>query len=74
MTKRLRICDTKYVRAALAEGIGVYYGRGGYNQPPPNAGGIWGFIDRLYRKELESYLSYLRESNLSLRFPTIYAT
>jgi hypothetical protein len=52
---------------ALAEGIGVYYGRGGYNEPPPNADGIWGSIDRLCRKELESYLSYLHESNLSLR-------
>jgi AbiJ N-terminal domain 4 len=53
--------------AALAEGIGVYYGRGGHNEPPPNADGIWGSIDRLCRKELESYLSYLHESNLSLR-------
>jgi hypothetical protein len=44
--------------AALAEGIGVYYGRGGHNEPPPNADGIWGSIDRLCRKELESYLSY----------------
>src|ERR1019366_10647117 len=52
---------------ALAEGIAVYYGRVGYNEPPPNADGIWGSIDRLCRKELESYLSYLHESNLSLR-------
>lgn len=56
--------------SALDEGIGFYYGGGGYHEPPPNADPIWERIDRICRKEMYSYLSYIQETDLRLRFLT----
>jgi hypothetical protein len=53
--------------AALAEGIGRWYGVF-YSNPPPNANSWWMEIDRICRKEMHSYLSYLGEEDLSSRF------
>jgi AbiJ N-terminal domain 4 len=55
---------------ALSEGIGNYYGGGGYFEPPPNANDVWEWIDRTCRKEMYSYLSYIQETDLRLRFLT----
>jgi AbiJ N-terminal domain 4 len=54
--------------SALDEGIGFYYGGGGYHAPPPNADQIWKQIDRICRKEMYSYLSHTQQSDLRLRF------
>jgi AbiJ N-terminal domain 4 len=56
--------------SALAEGIGFYYKGGGYHEPPPNANQIWEQVDRICRKEMYSYLSYIEETDLRLRFLT----
>jgi hypothetical protein len=58
------------ISSVLAEGIGFYHGGGGYHEPPPNADPIWERIDRICRKEMYSYLSYVQERDLRLRFLT----
>jgi hypothetical protein len=61
---RHQICE------ALSEGIGNYYEGGGYHELPPNANDIWEQVDRICRKEIYSYLSYIQETDLRLRFLT----
>jgi hypothetical protein len=54
---------------ALAEGLGKYYVfRGDEYRDPPNANDVWEHIDRICRKEIQSYLKYTQERNLALRF------
>jgi hypothetical protein len=61
---RHQICE------ALSEGIGNYYRGYSYHTPPLNANDIWEQIDRICRKEMYSYLSYIQETDLRLRFLT----
>lgn len=54
---------------ALSEGIGKYHRfTGNEFSTPPNANDMWEQIDRICRKELQSYLSYTNERHLARRF------
>lgn len=55
---------------ALSEGIGNYWWGLGYHTPPPNANDVWEWIDRICRKEIYSYLSYVQATDLRSRFLT----
>jgi hypothetical protein len=54
----------------LSEGIGRYHIFTGneFASTPPNANDMWEEIDRICRKELQSYLGYTKERNLAARF------
>jgi len=54
---------------AISEGIGRYCQVDQYSfDVPPNANDWWLEIDRVCRKELESYLSFLKDRDLAERF------
>ncbi len=60
---RHQICMT------LAEAIGEYYVFSGDEfHNPPHANEWWEQIDRICRKEIQSYLKYANERNLAARF------
>jgi hypothetical protein len=54
---------------ALSEGIGNFHQfTGNEFHAPPNANDLWKEMDRICRKEIQSYLNYTQEWNLKKRF------
>lgn len=53
------------ISMALQEGIGIY---ARYDNPLINANIYWDAIDKACRKEIHSYLAYIHEERLDIRF------